>query len=158
MQKMVADETVLTIDAVNQRLPLVRTIVRDIMELHRDIAVRKQRLSSLRERHPAAGGDDSVYEQEVLQMEDELSHDEQRLNVFAQELHQIGGALTDAQSGTVDFPGDMEGERVWLCWRSDEPEVLHWHGGDCGNSNRVSLFHELSSGGYSAENGLQQDA
>jgi len=155
---MVAEETVLTIEAVNQRLPLVRTIVRDIMELHRDIAVRKQRLSSLRERHPVSGGDDSVYEQEVLQMEGELLHDEQRLEEFAQELHQIGGMLTDAQSGTVDFPGDMDGERVWLCWRSDEPEVLSWHSGDCGKSERVSLYHELSSGGYSAESGLQQDA
>ncbi len=158
MQNMVADETMLTIEAVNQRLPLVRTIVRDIMELHRDIAVRKQRVSSLRERHPVTGGDDSVYEQEVLQMEAELSHDEQRLDVFGQELHQIGGTLTDAQSGTVDFPGDMDGEKVWLCWRSDEPEVLYWHGGDCAKSSRVSLYHELSSGTYSAENGLQQDA
>ncbi|MBC7968035.1 MAG: DUF2203 domain-containing protein [Fuerstia sp.] len=155
---MVAEETVLTIESVNQRLPLVRTIVRDIMELHRDIAVRKQRLSSLRERHPASGGDDSVYEQEVQQMEAELLHDEQRLDDFAQELHQIGGTLTDAQSGTVDFPGDMDGERVWLCWRSDEPEVLFWHSGDCDKSDRVSLYHELSAGAYSAENGLQQDA
>ena len=158
MQNIVAEETVLTIEAVNQRLPLVRTIVRDIMELYRDITVRKQRLSSLRERHPVSGTDDSVYEQEVLQMEAELPHDEQRLDEFAQELHQIGGTLTDAQSGTVDFPGDMDGERVWLCWRSDEPEVLYWHCGDCGKSARVSLYHELSSGGYSAENGLQQDA
>ena len=155
---MVAEETVLTIESVNQRLPLVRTIVRDIMELHRDIAVRKQRLSSLRERHPASGGDDSVYEQEVQQMEAELLHDEQRLVDFAQELHQIGGTLTDAQSGTVDFPGDMDGERVWLCWRSDEPEVLFWHSGDYDKSDRVSLYHELSAGAYSAENGLQQDA
>lgn len=155
---MVAEETVMTIEDVNQRLPLVRTIVRDIMELHRDIEVRKQRLTSLRERHPASGGDDSVYEQEVLQMEAELSHDQLRLDEFAQELHQIGGTLTDALSGTVDFPGDMDGERVWLCWRSNESEVLHWHSGDCGKGDRVSLYHELSSGGYSAENGLQQDA
>lgn len=61
------------------------------MELHRDIAVRKQRMSALRERYPASGGADSVYEQEVLQMEAELSQDEQRLDGFAQELNQIGG-------------------------------------------------------------------
>jgi len=155
---MVAEETLLTIEGVNQRLPLVRTIVRDIMELHRDIAVRKQRMDALRERYPASGGDDSVYEQEVLQMEAELSNDELRLDQFTQELHQIGGTLTDAFSGTVDFPGDMDGERVWLCWQSDEPEVLGWHSGDCGKSDRVSLYHELNSGGYSKENELQQDA
>ena len=155
---MVAEETLLTIEGVNQRLALVRPIVRDIMELHRDIAVRKQRMSALRERYPASGGADSVYEQEVLQMEAELSQDEQRLDGFAQELNQIGGTLTDAQSGIVDFPSDMDGERVWLCWQSDEPEVLCWHSGECGKSARVSLYHEVSSGGYSSENGLQQDA
>ena len=155
---MVAEETLLTIEGVNQRLALVRPIVRDIMELHRDIAVRRQRMSALRERYPASGGADSVYEQEVLQMEAELSQDEQRLDEFAQELNQIGGTLTDAQSGIVDFPSDMDGERVWLCWQSDEPEVLCWHSGECGKSARVSLYHEVSSGGYSSENGLQQDA
>jgi len=155
---MVAEETLLTVEGVNLRLPLVRTIVRDIIELHRDIAIRKQRMFSLRERYPASGEDDSIYEQEVVQMEAELSADEQRLDEFAQELHQIGGTLTDAQSGTVDFPGDLDGERVWLCWRSDEPEVLGWHSGDCGKVARVSLYHELSSGGYSKENGLKQDA
>ena len=54
---MVAEEVLLTVEGVNQRLPLVRTIVRDIMELHRDILMRKQRMASLRERYPASGGD-----------------------------------------------------------------------------------------------------
>ena len=133
---MVAEETVLTVDEVNQRLPLVRTIVRDIVELHSDITMRKQRLSALRERHPASVSADSVYEQEVLQMETELSRDEERLDVFAQELHQVGGLLTDGSSGTVDFPGDVGGERVSLCWRSGEPDVRYWHSGACGVSDR----------------------
>lgn len=155
---MVAEETVLTVDEVNQRLPLVRTIVRDIVELHSDITMRKQRLSALRERHPASGSADSVYEQEVLQMETELSRDEERLDVFAQELHQVGGLLTDGSSGTVDFPGDVGGERISLCWRSGEPDVRYWHSGACGKSDRVSLYHEVGSGGFSSENHLQQDA
>ncbi len=155
---MVAEETILTVEEVNQRLPLVRTIVRDIVDLHRDITVRKQRLSSLRERHPALERSDSIYEQEVLQMETELSQDEVRLDAFAQELHQVGGFLTDGSSGTVDFPGDVGGERVSLCWRSGEPEVLYWHSGDCGKSDRVSLYHELGTGGFSSENHLRQDA
>lgn len=155
---MVAEETVLTIDEVNQRLPLVRTIVRDIIELHQDITVRRQRLSALRERHPALSGADSVYEQEVLQMESELSQDEEKLEQFAHELHQVGGLLTDGSSGTVDFPGDIGGERVSLCWRSGEPEVLYWHSGECGATSRVSLYHEMGTGGFSTENRLQQDA
>ncbi len=155
---MVAEESLLTVEDVNQRLPLVRTIVRDIMELHKDLAVRKSRLAALRERHPVSGGDDSVYEQEVQQMEAELSGDEDRLDCFELELQQIGGMLTNAALGIVDFLGDMDGERILYCWQSGEPEVLFWHAGECGKSTRVSLYHELSSGGFSIENDLRQDA
>ncbi|MDA1230303.1 MAG: DUF2203 family protein [Planctomycetota bacterium] len=155
---MVAEEMLLSVEDVNQRLPLVRTIVRDIMELHHDITLRKDRLSSLRERYPVSSSADSVYEQEVLQMEAELCGDEVRLEGFAQELHQIGGTLTDRASGIVDFRGGLDGERVQLCWQSDEPEVLFWHSGDCGKGVRVSLYHELNSGGFATENDLRQDA
>ena len=45
---MVAEETSLTVDEVNQRLPLVRSIVRDIVDLHTDLT---QRVEVRRRRH-----------------------------------------------------------------------------------------------------------
>lgn len=155
---MVAEETLLTVDEVNQRLPLVRTIVRDIVDLHADIVGRRLRLKSLRERHPAPSSSDSVYEQEVQQMEHELSRDETRLDQFSNELHQIGGVLTDPAVGRVDFPGDLAGGRVLFCWQSGEPEVMFWHAGDCEGTNRVSLFHELGSRDFSGDSDLRQDS
>ncbi len=143
---MVAEETVLTIDEVNQRLPLVKAIVKDIVGLHSDLELRKQRLGSLRERHPAAKNADSVYEQEVRQMEEELAEDQSRLEHYSEELLQIGGTLTDARMGRVDFPGELAGERVSFCWQIGEEELQYWHSGDCGESDRTSLFHELGSG------------
>jgi len=155
---MVTEETLLTVDEVNQRLPLVKSIVRDIVDLHTDIAFRKQRLHSLRERHPAPKSADSVYEQEVQQMESELSQDESRLDQFSFELSQIGGTLTDPGMGRVDFPGDLGGERVSFCWQSGESEVLFWHAGACGESVRMSLYHELGSSDLATESGRLQDS
>ena len=154
---MVAEESLLTIDEVNQRLPLVRSIVKDIVDLHTDIADRKQRLKLLRDRHPASTSD-SVYEQEVQQMEHELSRDESRLDKFSHELHQIGGVLTDATTGRVDFPGDLAGERVFYCWKNGESDVLFWHSGKCDGTNRLSLYHEMGSGGFSGDHGRHQDS
>ena len=148
---MVAEETVLSIDEVNQRLPLVKAIVKDIVGLHADISFRRQRLVSLRERHPAQQHADSVYEQEVRQMESELSDDEVRLEQYSTELLQIGGTLTDASAGRVDFPGELSGEKVYFCWQVGEDEVLYWHSGECSPGERVSLFHEMGSGDPSAE-------
>ena len=155
---MVAEETLLTVDEVNQRLPLVKSIVRDIVDLHADIAFRRQRLQSLRERHPAPRSVDSVYEQEVQQMEDELSQDEARLDVFSSELLQIGGTLTDPTMGRVDFPGDLSGERVYFCWQSGDAEILFWHSGICGESDRISLYQETGSGDLSGDSGRHGDA
>jgi hypothetical protein len=153
---MVAVESLLTVHEVNQRLPLVRCIVRDIVEMHSDLAQRRIRLQALRERHPALPTADSVYEQEVLQMESELTRDEQKLGEFSRELEQIGGALTNAASGTVDFPGDLDGERVSLCWRFGESEILYWHADDCGSSDRLALSQGLDST-FSGSSQLQRD-
>jgi hypothetical protein len=39
----------------------------------------------------------------------------------------------------VDFPGEREGERVWLCWLAGEERVGHWHPLDTGFSGRRPL-------------------
>lgn len=129
----------LTPAEVNARLPLVRSIVRDAVELHRDLQWRSDRLQSLRERYPATE-DDSIYEQEVAQYERELAADQARFESFLLELRQIGGALTDPHTGTVDFVGLLEGERVLYCWQPDEREVSHWHTGPCSQAARQPLL------------------
>jgi hypothetical protein len=35
--------------------------------------------------------------------------------------------LRDPDTGLVDFPGERDGRRVWLCWRLGEEAVAHWH-------------------------------
>ena len=35
--------------------------------------------------------------------------------------------VRDVDSGLIDFPGERDGRKVWLCWRMGEPEVGYWH-------------------------------
>lgn len=35
--------------------------------------------------------------------------------------------LRDISTGLVDFPAEIGGERVWLCWRLGEADVAYWH-------------------------------
>jgi hypothetical protein len=140
---MVAEESALSVDDVNSRLPLVRSIVKDIVELSSDLTFRRERLAALRLRHPAAKSRDSVYEQEVVQMESEVARDEERLQSFSAELQTVGGILTDGLTGRVDFPGDLSGERVFFCWQQGEPEIQYWHSGDCGPDQRIPLLPSI---------------
>ena len=47
--------------------------------------------------------------------------------------------LRDPETGLVDFPGQREGRRVWLCWRLGEDRVDHWHELDSGFVGRKPL-------------------
>jgi hypothetical protein len=47
--------------------------------------------------------------------------------------------LRDPETGLVDFPGEREGRRVWLCWRLGEDRVAHWHELESGFSGRRPL-------------------
>ena len=46
---------------------------------------------------------------------------------YIKELEQIGCTLQDPARGIVDFITVYEGREVMLCWRLDEPTILHWH-------------------------------
>lgn len=47
--------------------------------------------------------------------------------------------LRDPETGLVDFPGERDGRRVWLCWRLGEERVAHWHELDVGFLGRQPL-------------------
>ena len=58
---------------------------------------------------------------------------------FEQELADLGIALKDRRLGLVDFPSELGGRQVWLCWRLGEPEVQFWHDLDAGFAGRQPL-------------------
>ena len=40
----------------------------------------------------------------------------------------MGAVLKDPRTGLVDFYGQVDGKRVWLCWKYGEDAVTHYHG------------------------------
>jgi hypothetical protein len=144
---MTTEETVFTVEGVNLRLPLVRAIARDAVELKRDIVQRQDRLLELRERYPEQDGDCSPYSDEVLQMEESLEADEIRVDELVGELSQVGADLVDAESGLVEFASVLDGVPVRLSWMYDEPEVGFWRSMDDGPADRKPLeLSEQSAG------------
>lgn len=47
--------------------------------------------------------------------------------------------LRDPETGLVDFLGELEGRRVWLCWRLGEERVGFYHELDTGFASRRPL-------------------
>ncbi|HVH52538.1 MAG TPA: DUF2203 domain-containing protein [Actinomycetota bacterium] len=47
--------------------------------------------------------------------------------------------LRDPETGLIDFPGERDGRRVYLCWQLGEDHVSHWHDLDSGFGGRKPL-------------------
>lgn len=147
-----ADRKFFTVDEANQMLPLVRAIVGDIVKLYRDVHERRQRLVRIRQLPGTARRDDeSLYSEELRQIEEELDKDICRLEEFVTELRDLGVELKDPLAGLVDFPAVIDDHEAYLCWRLGEEEIGFWHDLDAGFAGRQSLFEKSVPGEGSAQ-------
>lgn len=64
---------------------------------------------------------------------------QQTLRTDVTSLAERGILLRDPDSGLVDFPGDVEGRRVFLCWQLGEDSVAWFHEPDSGFHGRQPL-------------------
>jgi hypothetical protein len=130
-----------TVDEANHSLPLVRSIVTDIVASYTDLHDRHQRLESVKRRNSASRGSmPTEYNEELAQMETDLERDSEKLRGFVSELAALGVELKDSTIGLIDFPGFIDGREVCLCWKLGEAEVAFWHEVDAGFSGRQSLL------------------
>lgn len=103
-----------TVEEANRTLPYVRAIVAEIRERYRAIQDRGRRHRD---------GDREVRET----LKEEIRLQAERIHACMQELEEIGAELKDYDLGLVDFPAQLEGRRILLCWKFDEDGVVHWH-------------------------------
>ena len=138
-------EQMFTVEDANAALPLVRAICSDLSSLSHEVIERKDRLSTM-----LAGRDenrDDLYRQELVQIEEELKRDTARIEEYVQELRDLGVESKDGIEGLVGFPSMMDGRVVFLSWKLDETEVLHWHEIEEDFSGRQPLVVATRTGG-----------
>jgi len=112
-----------TAEEANLTLPLVRSVVTDILAIGQDVKAAMKRLGDEFDSDPT------------------IAAQRRELQELYSELDSIGCTYRDWNytMGLVDFPAIIDGEEVLLCWRSDEPEVLHYHAVNAGYSARSPL-------------------
>ncbi len=126
-----------TVDEANATLPLVRVVVRDIMNLANELRDRNDRLTRL---EPEKNGHRTeAHAEELVHAQADFERGQERMQEYETELRQLGIELKDYFTGLIDYPCWMDGHEVYLCWKFDEPEVAHWHEIDAGFSGRRPL-------------------
>jgi hypothetical protein len=120
-----------TIEQANALVPQVRAVIIQL-------AVEQRRLQ---EAHAGmhrmlAGNGDPASAEDANRLERESEEVAEGMRSLARVLDEMGVQLRDLEMGLVDFPGERDGQRVWLCWRLSDPEVAWWHGTDEGYASR----------------------
>jgi hypothetical protein len=108
-----------TPEEANKKLPEVRKLLSEILELKRSI------------------------ESNTLSEKDKRSALD-TLSISASKLSEMGIELKDPDSGLIDFPATRFNEPVCLCWKLGEEEVLYWHGMTEGYRGRKLLKPETT--------------
>jgi hypothetical protein len=127
-----------TVDHANRTLPLVRRIVEDIVREHRRwqeaIVELDLLVSGVRADQPDVRA--AALEREIQAMASDIDQ-------FQAELEALGIQLKDRRIGLIDFPSEMDGRTVLLCWRLGEPSVQYWHDEQTGYAGRRPLSPTL---------------
>ena len=123
-----------TVESANRALPLVRRIVADIVRSYETWQERIRELEVV-----AAGARSAESDERTTALEREIAGVAADVQSFLQELETLGVEFKGFEMGLVDFPADMAGRRVYLCWRLGETSVSHWHELDAGFPGRQPL-------------------
>lgn len=69
---------------------------------------------------------------------------EQRAKDALSEIDSIGVQVKDIDIGLLDFPCEVEGEVVLLCWKMGESSITHWHGTSEGFAGRKLIDERIA--------------
>lgn len=127
-----------TVDQANRTLPLVRRIVEDIVREHRRWQEAIVELDLL-----VSGARADLPDPRAVALEREVQTIARDIDQFQGELEALGIQLKDRRIGLIDFPSEMDGRRVLLCWRLGEPSVQYWHDEQSGYAGRQPLSPTL---------------
>lgn len=98
----------------------LRSIFNELMKT--DPEIQRLQLAQVVERHPR------------------LSEPATRMGELAKKIESLGCFLKDIDLGLVDFPWQIEEERVvFLCWQFGESSIIAWHPVEGGFAERKPL-------------------
>ena len=106
-----------TPETANKALPYVKAVVEDLVE------------ACARLRQPGEGRG----------VDDARRAARETIARVKRELEAVGVEVKDEATGLLDFPGELDGRRVYLCWKRGEERVAFWHDIETGFRGRRPL-------------------
>jgi hypothetical protein len=137
MEKTKTGPRLFTITEAQKMLPLIRSIVRDIIDRYGFFKERLEYYRLAQEARKEGMPPPDGFNRDRLKAEIENLKD-QVMSVVG-ELTGLGVELRDYEEGMVDFPARLGEDIVYLSWKMGEDRIGYWRPLDGGDSPRRAL-------------------
>ena len=127
-----ADARRFTIEEANALIPRLEMLMADAQRAA--LALR----SAMQESDDATAADARTTK-DVLRVRPDLADEVHRLEWAVAEIEALGCQFKGLDLGLVDFPAQVDGTTVLLCWQYGEKQIAFWHRSDEGFGNRRAL-------------------
>lgn len=120
-----------TVEEANRLIPRLELIVRTLQEQAQVVRVRVGELAETTDTSPDI--------EQLSRTDPMVGNAIREISDHAQMIEEMGCFLKDIDLGLVDFPTEIGGEIVYLCWQYGEPQLVAWHPVGEGFSSRQPL-------------------
>ncbi len=139
---MVADRY-FTLEQAHTLLPVLESLLRRAMEAKRRIEVIEEEFQKLNQRVFMVGGAELNITRLAMRRAESDKAVQQVKDTMA-EIESTGAQVKDLDVGLLDFPCNVDGEIILLCWKLGEPRITHWHGLEEGFAGRKPIDDRIA--------------
>ncbi len=132
-----------TLEEAQSLLPVLESVLRTAMKAKSLMDEVDAELQALHHRIFLNGG---MYLEIVplAQRKAERARAERRVKDALAEIDSIGVQVKDLGIGLLDFPCEVEGQKILLCWKLGEKVIAHWHGVHEGFAGRKPIDQRIA--------------
>jgi len=132
-----------TLDEAQTLLPVLESLLRTAIKAKETMEQTEAELQDLSHRIFVNGGT-HVDVVAVARRKAERAKAEQRAKDALAEIDSIGVQVKDLDIGLLDFPCEVDGRIVLLCWKLGEKSITHWHGTEEGFAGRKPIDERIA--------------
>lgn len=143
MVKQIMSTRTFTLDEAQKLLPVLESLLRTAMDGKKTVESIDGEFQALAHRVFLHGG----MSLDIVRLASRRAEREkilQRVKDAMDEIEATGVQLKDVDIGLLDFPCDVDGKTVLLCWKLGEKAITHWHGMSEGFAGRKPVDERIS--------------
>src|SRR4029077_6299609 len=143
MEKLRMPDRTFNLDEAHALLPVLESLLRSAISGKKLMEEVEAEMQALTHRIFLNGGT-HVDVVAVARRKAERTKAEQRAKDALAEIDSIGVQVKDLDIGLLDFPCQVEGRVVLLCWRMGDASITHWHSTEEGFAGRKPIDERIT--------------